>query len=67
MSQLKEATERHRFDSGRLAEYLAAHLPGFAGPLTVKQFQGGQSNPTYLLTTPDRRYVMRSQPGVVSR
>ncbi len=67
MSQLKEATERHRFDSGRLAEYLAAHLPGFAGPLTVKQFQGGQSNPTYLLTTPDRRYVMRSKPGPTAK
>ena len=44
MSQLQEATERHRFDSDRLADYLAAHLPGFAGPLTVKQFQGGQSD-----------------------
>jgi aminoglycoside phosphotransferase (APT) family kinase protein len=67
MSQLQEATERHRFDADRLAVYLAGHLPGFAGPLTVKQFQGGQSNPTYLLITPARRFVMRSKPGPVAK
>jgi len=67
MSQLQEATERHRFDADRLAGYLAGSLPGFAGPLTVKQFQGGQSNPTYLLITPARRYVMRSKPGPVAK
>ena len=67
MSQLQEATERHRFDVDRLAAYLAENMPGFAGPLTVKQFQGGQSNPTYLLITPARRYVMRSKPGPVAR
>jgi len=67
MSQLQETTERHRFDADRLAGYLAGALPGFAGPLAVKQFQGGQSNPTYLLITPARRYVMRSKPGPVAR
>ena len=67
MSQLQEATERHRFDLDRLAGYLAGQLPGFVGPLTVKQFQGGQSNPTYLLTTPDRRYVMRSKPAPAAK
>jgi aminoglycoside phosphotransferase (APT) family kinase protein len=63
MSQAAAVTERHRFDEARLAAYLAQHLPGFAGPLEVRQFQGGQSNPTYLLSTPTRRYVMRSKPG----
>ena len=63
MSQLNEVTPRHRFDVERLAAHLAQHLPDFKGPLTVKQFQGGQSNPTYLLTTPAARYVMRSKPG----
>ena len=67
MSQLQDATERHRFDIDRLAEHLDRHLPGFARPLTVKQFQGGQSNPTYLLITPTQRYVMRSKPGPVAR
>jgi aminoglycoside phosphotransferase (APT) family kinase protein len=67
MSQLQEVTERHRFDVARLADYLTRHLPGFSGPLEVKQFQGGQSNPTYLLTTPNRRYVMRSKPGPAAK
>ena len=37
-------------------------MKDFAGPLTVKQFKGGQSNPTYLLETPARRYVLRRKP-----
>jgi aminoglycoside phosphotransferase (APT) family kinase protein len=67
MTQLGEVTARHRFDVERLAAHLEQHLPEFHGPLTVHQFQGGQSNPTYLLTTPDARYVMRSKPGPVAK
>jgi aminoglycoside phosphotransferase (APT) family kinase protein len=67
MSIVSAVTERHRFDEARLAAHLAQHLPGFAGPLEVRQFQGGQSNPTYLLTTPQRRYVMRSKPGPAAK
>ncbi|MFN7572518.1 MAG: phosphotransferase [Betaproteobacteria bacterium] len=67
MSQLQEISDRHRFDSARLAAHLERHLPGFAGPLTVKQFQGGQSNPTYLLTTDTGSWVMRSKPGPVAK
>ena len=51
-----------RFEPRRLEAYLAAHVPGFAGPLAVRQFKGGQSNPTYLLETPARRYVLRRKP-----
>jgi len=65
--QLQPVTERHRFDEARLAEHLSARLPGFEGPLKVRQFQGGQSNPTYLLCTPTRNYVMRSKPGPVAK
>ena len=50
------------FDAQRLEEYLDTNLPGFAGPLTVRQFKGGQSNPTYLIETPARRYVLRRKP-----
>jgi len=60
-------SQRHRFDELRLAEYLEQHLPGFARPLEVRQFQGGQSNPTYLLSTPHSRYVMRSKPAPASK
>jgi len=61
-SGTKEAAPALRLDAARLAAYLAQHVPGFAGPLTVKQFKGGQSNPTYLLETPARRYVLRRKP-----
>jgi aminoglycoside phosphotransferase (APT) family kinase protein len=61
-SGTKEVAAPLRFDAARLADYLAANVPGFAGPLTISQFKGGQSNPTYLLTTPARRYVLRRKP-----
>jgi len=54
--------EVHRFDEARLAQWLADHVPGYKGPLTVEQFKGGQSNPTYRLLTPDKVYVMRRKP-----
>jgi aminoglycoside phosphotransferase (APT) family kinase protein len=50
------------FDVGRLEAFLAAHVAGFEGPLTARQFKGGQSNPTYLLETPSRRFVLRRKP-----
>lgn len=61
-SGTKEVAEPLRFDVARLEAYLAAHAPGFSGPLTVRQFKGGQSNPTYLLETPARSYVLRRKP-----
>jgi aminoglycoside phosphotransferase (APT) family kinase protein len=61
-SGTKEVAEPLRFDATRLADYLASHAAGFAGPLTVRQFKGGQSNPTYLLETPARNYVLRRKP-----
>jgi aminoglycoside phosphotransferase (APT) family kinase protein len=61
-SEAGAVREAHRFDEDRLAEYLKGAIPGFAGPLTVTQFKGGQSNPTFLLVTPARRYVLRKKP-----
>jgi len=58
----KEVAEALRFSVERLEHFLAARIAGFAGPLSVAQFKGGQSNPTYLLTTPARRYVLRRKP-----
>ncbi|HTP82778.1 MAG TPA: phosphotransferase [Alphaproteobacteria bacterium] len=54
--------EAHRFDEGRLAAYLREHLPGCQGALTVRQFQGGQSNPTFLIESDGRRWVLRKKP-----
>jgi aminoglycoside phosphotransferase (APT) family kinase protein len=63
----RPVAESHRFDVAALEAHLARHLPGFAGPLSVEQFKGGQSNPTYKLSTPARAYVMRSKPGPAAR
>ena len=52
----------HAFDAARLAAYLRTHAGDPAGDLTVEQFQGGQSNPTYRVTTAARRYVLRRKP-----
>jgi len=52
----------HRFDEHKLDSYLQGCVPGYRGPLTVQQFEGGQSNPTYLLVTPERQYVLRRKP-----
>jgi aminoglycoside phosphotransferase (APT) family kinase protein len=52
----------HRFDAQALAKWMAENVDGFSGPLTVEQFKGGQSNPTYKLITPGRSYVLRRKP-----
>ncbi|MES3012148.1 MAG: phosphotransferase [Pseudomonadota bacterium] len=59
----KPVAQSHVFDIGVLQAFLEANLDGFRGPLTVEQFKGGQSNPTYKLITPTAAYVMRSKPG----
>ena len=51
-----------QLDLAALERYLAATLPGFRGPLTAEKFGGGQSNPTFLLTTGNGRYVLRRKP-----
>ena len=61
-SGTKEVAGALALDVARLETYLAREVAGFAGPLTTKQFKGGQSNPTYLLETPARRYVLRRKP-----
>ncbi len=63
----KPVAASHAFDASALEAHLAAHLPGFAGPLSVEQFKGGQSNPTYKLVTPGTSYVMRTKPGPVAK
>lgn len=59
--------QRHQFDVAGLEAWLEKNLEGYAGPLQVAQFKGGQSNPTYLLTAPGRKYVMRTKPGPVAK
>lgn len=61
-SGTKEVADSHRFDEQKLAAYMQEHVEGYEGPLTVQQFKGGQSNPTYQLITPKRKYVLRRKP-----
>src|ERR1700722_15143015 len=60
--RLIEPLPAHLLDAARLSEYLARHVDGLDGPLTIRQFQGGQSNPTYLLETSSRSAVLRKKP-----
>ncbi|QJC56335.1 Putative aminoglycoside phosphotransferase [Polaromonas vacuolata] len=63
----REVTGQHSFDTNALVTYLSREMPGFVGPLTVEIFNGGQSNPTYKLITPQASYVMRAKPGPVAK
>lgn len=58
----RDVGEAHRFDEQRLLDYLSSHVESFRGPLSVSQFKGGQSNPTYLLDADSGRYVLRRKP-----
>ncbi|MCP3419606.1 phosphotransferase family protein [Bradyrhizobium brasilense] len=58
----KPVAQTHRFDEAALDRWMAANVPHYSGPLEVRQFKGGQSNPTYQLLTPAKNYVMRRKP-----
>ncbi len=57
--------EHQRFDVGALEGYLRNN--GFSGPLTVRQFKGGQSNPTYLIDDAGKHHVLRAKPGPAAK
>jgi aminoglycoside phosphotransferase (APT) family kinase protein len=54
--------DKHRFDPARLETYLRERIEGFAGPLAVEQFRGGQSNPTFRISAGGKSYVLRRKP-----
>ncbi|MFT7651371.1 MAG: aminoglycoside phosphotransferase (APT) family kinase protein [Limisphaerales bacterium] len=60
--ELTAVRDGHQFDESALENYLTTHVDGFAGPMRVRQFEGGQSNPTFQLITPNQTYVLRKQP-----
>ena len=61
-SGTRAVPERLRIDEAALANWLSEHVEGFSGPITLSQFKGGQSNPTYRIDTPGRSYVLRRKP-----
>ena len=49
-------------DEAKLAAWMHSNVEGFVGPVEVRKFAGGQSNPTYKLTSPSGAYVLRRKP-----
>jgi aminoglycoside phosphotransferase (APT) family kinase protein len=60
---LRRPPPQHAFDPVPLTAWMQQHVQGFAGPIDVFQFAGGQSNPTFLIETPNQRYVLRRKPS----
>jgi aminoglycoside phosphotransferase (APT) family kinase protein len=63
----KPVSERQKFDIGALQTYMREHVDGFSGELTVEQFKGGQSNPTFKLSSGGQHYVLRTKPGPAAK
>jgi aminoglycoside phosphotransferase (APT) family kinase protein len=67
LSETTDVREAHRFDVERLRGYLEGRLDGLNGgrdgrDFSVRQFKGGQSNPTFLVGSGERRWVLRKKP-----
>jgi aminoglycoside phosphotransferase (APT) family kinase protein len=63
----RAVAQQHAFNNAALGAWLASNVPGFCGPLTVEQFKGGQSNPTFKLITPGATYALRAKPGPAAK
>ena len=61
-SGTKEVAETHKFNEDNLFQWMTENVEGFEGPMDVRQFKGGQSNPTFKIITPKKAYVMRRKP-----
>ncbi len=62
LAETTEVRAAHAFDPAPLARFLSEHVDGFSGTLAIRQFKGGQSNPTFLLAAGGRQYVLRKKP-----
>jgi len=61
-SDTRDVRDGEDLDLNALASYLEATKSDLSGPLSLRQFPGGHSNLTYLLTIGDREYVLRRPP-----
>ncbi|MEA3139166.1 MAG: hypothetical protein QOK23_1335 [Gammaproteobacteria bacterium] len=59
---LRQTPPQHAFDTARLSAWMQIHIAGFCGPVEVRQFAGGQSNPTFLVQSHAGPYVLRRKP-----
>ena len=62
MDEPKKNPQGMDIDERKLTEWMSENISGFKGPLTLAKFSGGQSNPTYKVTTPQTNYVLRRKP-----
>jgi aminoglycoside phosphotransferase (APT) family kinase protein len=63
----KPVSERQKFDTDALHAYMLQHVEGFSGDISLEQFKGGQSNPTFKVTADGRSYVVRTKPGPAAK
>ncbi len=59
---MSEATPQKYFEEDKLAAWMADQIEGFEGPISVDKFPGGQSNPTFKISTEKKNYVLRRKP-----
>jgi len=57
-----DVLDTHRFDVNALERYVGERIEGGEAPFTVRQFRGGQSNPTYYIETSSKSFVLRRKP-----
>ncbi len=60
-------SERQKFDTGALRDYLRQHVGPIKGELAVEQFKGGQSNPTFKISADGQSFVLRTKPGPAAK
>ena len=60
--ELTEVRAEHQIDRPALLQYMRSQMNGIIDDLTIRQFEGGQSNPTFLLESADHRWVLRKKP-----
>ncbi|OGA00081.1 MAG: aminoglycoside phosphotransferase, partial [Betaproteobacteria bacterium RIFCSPLOWO2_02_FULL_62_17] len=58
---------RQLFDLSALEAWMQKHVAGFSGQIELERYQGGQSNPTFLLRSAGQRYVLRSKPAPAAK
>ncbi|RZI42252.1 phosphotransferase family protein [Herbaspirillum sp. HC18] len=63
----RPVSDRQKFDLPAMQAYMREHVEGFSGELSVEQFKGGQSNPTFKLTAGGKSYVLRTKPGPAAK
>lgn len=61
-SGTRDVPDGLRFDTQALSHWLADHVEQLREPISISQFRGGQSNPTYRIESPSGSFVLRRKP-----